>query len=202
MQTQHPIQKQASDDFYHFLFTTEVAIGTPPQFFSAQVDINWRDLFVPSSNCTLEPDVGKYRIPRRKYNSTASETYTPNSTTTELYYWWIVTRGQLSQDTVHIGGLSIENQKFEEATHWETLYPPRWARLESAFGLARLVPNPEWHSSLHVKGPLQNLMERGLLDKNVFALKLPRSDDEPGELILGGYDELYSYLQSLFLLQI
>jgi saccharopepsin len=28
-----------------------------------------------------------------------------------------------------------------------------------------------------------------MLDRNVFALKLPRTDEESGELILGGYDE-------------
>jgi hypothetical protein len=28
-----------------------------------------------------------------------------------------------------------------------------------------------------------------MLDRNLFALKLPRTDKEPGELILGGYEE-------------
>ena len=42
------------------------------------------------------------------------------------------------------------------------------------------------------KSPLHNLIEREVLERNVFGLTLPRSDVEFGELILGGSDERYA----------
>jgi hypothetical protein len=42
------------------------------------------------------------------------------------------------------------------------------------------------------KSAMHNMIERQMLDKNMFALTLPRSDTELGELILGGSNERYA----------
>ncbi|KAF1981022.1 acid protease [Aulographum hederae CBS 113979] len=181
------VQAQDNDDYYHFLFLTEITIGTPPQHFLANVDINWSDVFVPSSDCTLDPDVGKLCIPRRKYNASASSTYAANGRPTALFYFWIDTKGKISQDLLEVGGLEVSGQQFEEATFWETLYPTWWSPQESAFGLARL--SPQHFKTIHANSPLQNLVGRNMLDKNVFTLELPQTDETPGELVLGGYNE-------------
>jgi hypothetical protein len=113
-------------------------------------------------------------------------------TSTKLDYAWILTQGRLSQDMLHIGGLRVEKQTFEEATYWQTIYPSWWSPQDSSLGLARFRPNTSF-STVDSNGPLQNMIEQNSLDRNVFALKLPRTDEELGELVLGGSDERYSH---------
>jgi Eukaryotic aspartyl protease len=187
---QQPIHSREQYVFSHFLFTTNIGIGTPPQPFVAEVDINWSQLFVPSSRCSLNPRVGKNCIPRHKYNSTASSSHIKgNSTTTvNVEYFMIAARGKVVKDTIYIGELEIMNQEFQEATYWETLYPAWWSPQDSTLGLALFRPN-QTHLTMDVKGPFEHMIDRQLLNRNVFALKLPRTDNEPGELILGGYDK-------------
>jgi len=177
--------------FYLLLFTAEIHIGSPPQPFFAEVDINWTDMFVPSSNCTLDPETARYCLPHRRYNSTLSSTYKENMTAVKLDYTGLWTQGNLSQDLLHIAGLTVENQTFEEATVWRSLYANDWAPLDSALGLARFRPQKSG-STVETKSPLQNMIHQKLLDRNIFSLKLPRTDDELGELILGGFDRRYS----------
>jgi hypothetical protein len=43
-----------------------------------------------------------------------------------------------------------------------------------------------------VDSPLQNIVNHGLLDRKVFTLKLPRTDEEFGELVLGDVDASYA----------
>ncbi|OCK74245.1 acid protease [Lepidopterella palustris CBS 459.81] len=173
--------------FYQLLFTSEISIGSPPQPFIAYVDISWADLFVPSSNCTLNPK--SHCSQHRRYNSTLSETYKANMTSAELSFQGLYTKGYLSQDTVHIASLNIESQIFEEATRFQAQYPN--APMDTGFGLARFRPQYV-DSTVDVKSPIQNIVKQELLDTNLFSLKLPRTDAELGQLTLGGIDSRYS----------
>lgn len=175
---------------YYFLFyTTEVAIGTPPQPFIAGVDLSWSDLFVPSSNCTIDPGNHVTCFPRNKYNSTQSLTYTANGKPTRTTYFALDASGPLSQDVLHLGPLRVDNQTFEEAAHWGA---PDWYPVDCVLGLARCRYNGSEISTITAKSPLHNIIDQNSLEQNVFALKLPRTDGEGGELVLGGFDEQYS----------
>jgi hypothetical protein len=173
------------------LFTANISLGTPQQEFLANVDLSWNDLFVPSVNCSLDPKLAPYCIPRRKYNSTASSTYEAHNETAKLGYKGIIAEGQLAEDTLRIGELAIKSQCFEEATHWATVYPPRWSVLDSALGLARFRTDGSG-STLDVNSPMQNIVNQELLGRNVFALKFPRTDEEFGELVMGDIDAAYA----------
>ncbi|KAF2250274.1 acid protease [Trematosphaeria pertusa] len=173
------------------LFTTNISIGTPPQPFIACVDINWSDLFVPSSSCMLDPDMQRYCSPFRKFNSTQSSTHVPASAFEDTQYEFLWARGYLAHDTVHIAQLQISNQTFEDAAFWRSQYRSGWAPIDTGLGLARSRPREsrdrdntaEWGSSI-----LQNLKEQGALQENIFSLQLPRADEELGNLVLGGSD--------------
>jgi hypothetical protein len=111
--------------------------------------------------------------------------------TVELSYYLLDTRGRVGYDSLHIRRWTVPQQGFEEAPYWSSWYPSWWNPLESVLGLARLPPRKS-HSNMKEKNPLRTLIEREMLDRNMFALTLPRSDAEIGELILGGSDERYA----------
>jgi Eukaryotic aspartyl protease len=184
-------QLENNEALYMLLFTANISLGTPRQEFLANVDLSWSDLFVPSVNCSLDPKLAPYCAPRRKYNSTASSTYEAHNETAKVQYKGIFSEGQVAEDTLQIGELAIKSQRFEDATRWATIYPPWWSVLDSALGLARLRPNDS-ESTLDVNSPMQNIINRGLLSRNVFTLKLPRTDEELGELVMGDIDAAYA----------
>ena len=97
------------------------------------------DLWVPSSQCIqIKPACCiklvqiffiqirkiiylKTKASYDKYSSANSITYTPNGKKYQGLYWsGALTSGFLSQDTVTIGGLSVKNQIFAEATSFDT----------------------------------------------------------------------------------
>ena len=99
----------------------------------------------------------------------------------------IYTYGNVSQDSLHVGGVEIKNQIFEEATIWRPV-PFFWDDLlDSALGLARLPLNFS-ESTIEARNPFQNMINHNLLDRNVFSLRLARTDEEKGELVFGSVD--------------
>ncbi|KAH8707135.1 aspartic peptidase domain-containing protein [Phaeosphaeriaceae sp. PMI808] len=161
----------------------EVSIGTPPQPFTASIDLSWSDTFVPSVECLQDPATALYCREQNKYNSSLSTTYHPGKNVTQIMYGGLSTLGYLSQDVLRVGGLDILDQQFEEATFWRSMY---WnaAPLDSALGLARLQSRTP-ASNASTKSALRSMLDQKMLSRPVFSLRLPRRDDESGELTLG-----------------
>jgi hypothetical protein len=191
---QQPISQQQNDYeiisylVQHFL---ELELGTPPTSFHAKFDFSWSNMFVPAVECTqLNGDCARLN----KYNSTASSTFIANGTHTKIWQCCRVDiEGPVSEDVLRIGGLDIL-QQFTEGKSWKEDYDPHWARTESAFGFSRLSPlGPPYGMpvSLTLKSPLQNMVEQGVLERNVFAMKFPWMDEDEGELLLGEVDPEY-----------
>ncbi|KAF2832490.1 acid protease [Ophiobolus disseminans] len=179
---QHPLSRHdGQSTFYHILYTGSIAIGTPPQPFRASIDLSWSDTFVPSVEC-LQDLVSGCRG-QNTYNSSLSTTYRPNKTVTSLAYGGLSTLGYLSQDVLRVGGLEIVDQQFEEVTLWRSMY---WnaAPLDSALGLARLQSRTP-ASNASTKSALRSMLDQKVLSRPVFSLRLPRRDNESGELALG-----------------
>lgn len=163
----------------HLLFLTTIAIGTPPQSFTAAIDIAWTDLFVPSSRCEQCHNIWS------SYNASESSTFVANGSKIALHYAGLYTSGIVSQDTIHLGNLSIKAQQFEEALELRPA-PGYWGNIfDGVLGLAPPTASGT-HNLLH---PLSTVISRGLLDKNIFALQLPSDDKMGGELTLGGINE-------------
>lgn len=179
--------KENQDVYYYILYSTDTQLGNPPQPFRAQVDIGWGDVFVPSWNCTYDSYEAQYCLPHNMYNSSQSSSYVADLSPARIHYMGIYTYGNVSQDSLYVGGVEIQNQIFEEATIWRPV-PLFWDDLlDSALGLARLPLNFS-DSTIEARNPFQNMISQNLLDRNVFSLRLARTDKEQGELLFGSVD--------------
>ncbi|KAH5500173.1 hypothetical protein HBI31_083590 [Parastagonospora nodorum] len=180
---QHPLNRRDQSTFYHILYSTSIGIGTPSQPFTASVDLSWSDTFVPSIACLQDPVTAQYCREQNKYDASLSTTYHPSKANAQIMYEGLSTSGHLSQDVLRIGGLEIRDQQFEEATFWRSMYS-NGAPLDSALGLARLQSRTP-ASNVSTKSTLRNMLDQKVLSRPVFSLRLPRRDDESGELALG-----------------
>ncbi|KAH8413162.1 hypothetical protein KR009_008490 [Drosophila setifemur] len=177
---------------YNTEYYMTVQIGTPPQNFTVLIDTGSANLWVPSSKC---PTTVKSCVNHKKYDSSASRTYVANNTVYQMEYasnaaGGVALSGFLSQDTVIIAGLAIENQVFSEITD-----EPDSTFLNSPFdGILGLG-----YSNIAIGGvipPFYNLLNQNLIKDPVFSIYLNRNGSNAingGELMVGGVDTgLYS----------
>jgi saccharopepsin len=124
------------------------------------------------------------------YDSSQSASYQKNGSAVQVHYARFYTFGFASVDTMRVGGLEIENQAFEEATKLKPFYFWNGEHLEGVLGLPRLhIDDSE--STPRARSQFHNIIQQGLLEKNMFSLKLSRHDPhETGELLLGATNPL------------
>ncbi|XP_073525691.1 uncharacterized protein [Phyllobates terribilis] len=162
-------------------YYAEIGIGSPPQTFNVLFDTASSNLWVPSSKCYLS--VACYFHPR--YWSSRSTTYTKNGKACNLDYESGSISGFLSQDNVNVGGLTIKDQGFIEATR-ETSPGFIIGKFDGVMGLGfqeisvDSVP-PIWF----------NMKQQGLINDNVFSFWLNRDPASMfgGEVVFGGVDQ-------------
>jgi len=158
-----------------------ITIGTPPQSFKVVFDTGSSNLWVPSSRCDWV-DVPCYL--HNRYDQSASRTYVANNTAFAIQYGSGSTSGYLSIDTVNIGGLNVQRQKFGQATE-EPGLAFVFAQFDGILGMAYRsisVDNvtPVWY----------NLLAQKLVARAQFAFWLSKqsSTRNGGSLSLGGPD--------------
>ncbi|KAI9769218.1 MAG: Vacuolar protease A [Geoglossum simile] len=158
--------------------TTNISIGTPPQPFSLALDLVEGTTFVPSSTCAYRCDEGYQR-----YNSSLSSTYKPNGSYMGVKWGAVNYAGFASQDTFHISDLSVPEFLFEEWTA-ATCYSIVCVMggFDGVLGLA-----PPWRKGNYpdVPNALSLLLSNNLLSSPLFSLKVPRTEHDEGELLLG-----------------
>ncbi|XP_047330215.1 aspartic proteinase A1-like [Impatiens glandulifera] len=166
----------------------EISIGTPPQNFTVHFDTGSSKMWIPSSRCCLSRWCFFARrsktSKRNKYNSCRSRTYKKNGTSAEIHYDSGSISGNVSQDNVIVGGLTIKNQGFIEAT-----IPPDSAFQSSKFDGVLGLGFKELND-LGVVPVWYNMMNQGLIRNQVFSFRLDRNkkEEEGGELVFGGID--------------
>ena len=179
---------------YHLMYITHISIGSPPQLFLAVVDITQSNLFVPSWNCTSNSKNYEieYCMPHLMYDGSRSSTHEDILESAQVHYYGMYGWGNLSRDTVCIAELCILGQDFQESTRWHPAYLIDWdEQYDSALGLSRFQSTNTYDDFNNTR-ILQALHEQKLLARNVFALKHPRTDEDTGELILGGSDRTFA----------
>lgn len=168
------------DNFLNAQYFSEIEIGTPPQKFKVILDTGSSNLWVPSSECG---SIACYL--HNKYDSSASSSHKKNGSEFEIRYGSGSLSGYVSQDTVKIGDLKIEDQLFAEATS-EPGLAFAFGRFDGILGLGfdtisvnKIVP------------PFYNLLDQDLLDEGVFAFYLGDANKEGdnSEVTFGGVDK-------------
>ena len=155
-----------------------VSFGTPLQNLSLAVGTKSPRTWVNSVQCTNAACEGHAK---RKYNASRSSTHSRDghafSAQTEE---WGKVSGYTSSDHVKLGELFIKNQNFGEVDQASWEFGFGW--FDGMLGLG--LPNSSQISIL------QNLVDRGLLDRPLFSLYLANGDMTTGsELLLGGVDD-------------
>ncbi|CDH08780.1 probable Saccharopepsin [Zygosaccharomyces bailii ISA1307] len=161
-------------------YFTEISLGTPPQSFKVILDTGSSNLWVPSAEC------GSLAcFLHSKYDHDGSSSYKPNGTEFAIRYGSGSLEGYISQDTLHLGDLTIPKQDFAEATS-EPGLAFAFGKFDGILGLGydtisvdRVVP------------PFYSAWDQGLLDEPKFAFYLGTDGEskDGGEATFGGVDQ-------------
>jgi len=162
-------------NFMNAQYYGPISIGTPNQDFNVIYDTGSSNLWVPSMWCLF--------CDHKKYVSFSSSTYVANGTKFNITYGTGSLAGFLSSDTVNMAGFEIPNQVFAEATQ-EPGITFLVAQFDGICGLA--------FDSISVDGvvaPFVNMVNRGMLDSNIFSVYLSQGNGTTdSEILIGGID--------------
>ncbi|KAI6214514.1 hypothetical protein M3Y94_00277300 [Aphelenchoides besseyi] len=107
---------QPFSDYIDNFYLGNITIGTPPQPFQIVLDTGSSNLWVVDKSCTADECNGLYNPlfgpvwKKQKYDRTASSTFKKDGRQFEIYYGSGSCYGDLVQDVVSFGGLTVTNQ--------------------------------------------------------------------------------------------
>ncbi|KAG8527198.1 uncharacterized protein KY384_008628 [Bacidia gigantensis] len=173
------------------IFTANISVGTPPQYFKLAIDTLSNVNLIPSADCDFF-----CADPSNHYNSSLSSSFeavrNENSDRVPWTVRWadVNYQGKLSNDTIHLGSHDVQGQIFEE---WTSAMLATPGGIDIGYdGVLGIVPSWTW-SDQGIPNILYAMEKAGnILDRNIFSLRFPRSMTDVGELLFGDTNpELY-----------
>merc|ERR1712072_1416997 len=152
-----------------------ITIGTPPQKFNVIYDTGSSNLWVPSKTAFMPLNF------HNKYDNTKSSTYVKNGPSFAIQYGSGSLTGFVSQDTVTMGGVTIKNQLFAEATK-EPGLAFKVGKFDGILGMA--------FQSIAVDG-MEPAWYSAVGDQKLFGVYLGGTSGVGGEMTLGGTDSAH-----------
>ncbi|KAG1474725.1 hypothetical protein G6F56_000176 [Rhizopus delemar] len=178
--TEHSV---ALTNYLNAQYYGEISIGSPPQVFSVVFDTGSSNLWIPSTRCVSSPSCNSHR----QYNAEKSSTYISNGTDFSITYSSGSVKGIISQDTLIVGGIQIDDQGFAESTV-EPEETFTQAKFDGIFGLG--------YDTIAIKQtvpPFYNMVARNLVEQKLFSFWIRDINDQGnesgGEIVFGGIDE-------------
>merc|ERR1711904_118497 len=162
-------------DFQNAQYYGPITIGTPPQKFNVIFDTGSSNLWVPSKTAFMPLNF------HNKYDNTKSSTYVKNGTSFAIQYGSGSLTGFVSQDTVTMGGVTIKNQLFAEATK-EPGLAFKVGKFDGILGMA--------FQSIAVDG-MEPAWYSAVGDQKLFGVYLGGTSGVGGEMTLGGTDSAH-----------
>lgn len=143
-------------------------------------NIYWNTLFVPSA--AIKDDTDNLDIFR--YFSNQSSTFAPGPPGLVRHkYAGVTFEDELVNDIVQTATLTVDDQPFISAAYANASEIHYWMGYDDVLGLS-----PRWDTSgddPEMPSPWSWMVQRGLLDHNLFAFNAPRTSGGGGELSLG-----------------
>jgi saccharopepsin len=151
------------------------ALGTPPQPFRLLVELTSGPLFVPSAS--IENDAGNDEI--MYYFANHSATSAPAKPPAWLTYAYsgVIFEGPVMLDYFHVAGLKVAHQPFLNAEEARSQgFIDFWMGYDGVFSLGPTRNSSATATALPC-APWENLVHQGLLERNVFAIDIPKGPD-------------------------
>ncbi|XP_066541269.1 gastricsin-like [Hoplias malabaricus] len=163
-----------ADNYYYGV----ISVGTPPQSFQVLFDTGSSNLWVNSVYCNTQACTS-----HTQFNPQQSSTFQSTSQTFYLPYGAGALSGIFGYDTVTLSGITITGQEIGLSTN----EPGRTFIVTPFDGILGLA-----YPSIAVGGqtPLvDTMMQRGLLQENLFAVYLSSNGNSGSEVMFGGVDQ-------------
>ncbi|PCH40757.1 acid protease [Wolfiporia cocos MD-104 SS10] len=167
--THHEVAAESIQNgaLYNMEYVVPVSIGTPPVTLHLDFDTGSSDLWVWSSEIA---GAHQYREQHRVYHPHRSSTAEHTNGKWEISYGdGSSASGDVYTDNVHVAGIHIQGQAVEVAHHLSSAFLKDGGN-DGLLGLA--WPKLNTVQPHRVATPMQNMMEKGLINPPVFTVKL------------------------------